>query len=210
MKARWTKAELALLREHWTSFNGAKRLKELLPHRSEQSLRIQAIRQGMCFKLGFRTKHTVDEMRSYTVIDSYTGCWNWNSGKNEHGYGYIWHDGAKWLAPRLMFALSNPEQDISRLFVLHRCDNPPCINPDHLYLGTKKQNSEDMVRRGRQNHDGYRGSKSPFAKLSEPDIPVIRQRVSNGEPIERLRKEYGVVWKVIKRIACREKWKHVP
>jgi len=205
-KDRWTEVELAILLEHWVSFEGAKKVKQLLPHRSEQSIRIQAIRQRIGFKIGFRTKRTAEELRQQTSLGQ-SGCWNWMGRKNEHGYGTVRHGGKKWIVPRLMYTLING--DVEDLFVLHHCDNPACINPEHLYCGTKKQNSEDMVRRGRQNHDGYRGSRSPFAKLKESDIPLIRQRVADGEPIERLRKEYGVVWKTIKSISLKEKWAHV-
>lgn len=78
-----------------------------------------------------------------------TGCWLWYGGTNEHGYGIFFADGRFQKAHRLAYRWAHGDFDQS-LDVLHSCDNPACVNPDHLRLGTHADNMRDMARRGRQ------------------------------------------------------------
>jgi hypothetical protein len=83
-----------------------------------------------------------------TRRDLRTGCWLWTAAHDRDGYGSIYVDGKKEQAHRVAYALfvgPVPEGD----WVLHRCDTPACVNPDHLYLGTNKQNVADRENRGR-------------------------------------------------------------
>jgi hypothetical protein len=77
------------------------------------------------------------------------GCWLFAAGLNRKGYGVVGYRSWTWLAHRLMYAASFGDFD-RRLFVLHRCDVPSCINPAHLFLGTNEDNMKDMVTKGRQ------------------------------------------------------------
>ena len=102
-------------------------------------------------------------------IDADTGCWVWNRARNVHGYGAIGIDNKVKRAHRV--AWQAYVGDIpDGMAVLHRCDNPPCINPDHLYLGTKADNSLDMVRKGRS----AAGERHSQARLSEAQVSEIR------------------------------------
>ena len=85
-------------------------------------------------------------LRKYEVASD--GCWNWTGKQNAQGYGAIRVDGTYTRAHRAMYFLINPEADRS-LVVMHKCDNPRCINPDHLQLGTQKENMMDMHAKGR-------------------------------------------------------------
>lgn len=76
------------------------------------------------------------------------GCWEWQRARNKAGYGNVVHNGRTWLSHRLSYMFATG-QNPGELLVCHRCDNPPCINPDHLYLGTVKNNVDDMHGRGR-------------------------------------------------------------
>jgi hypothetical protein len=78
------------------------------------------------------------------------GCWEWTAVTNQHGYGHLHPPGSRTpiYAHRYSAMLHFGMFD-RRLFVLHHCDNPPCVNPDHLYLGDHKDNARDMVQRGR-------------------------------------------------------------
>jgi HNH endonuclease len=80
------------------------------------------------------------------------GCWVWNGERTNYGYGVmeIWANGKKkrLMAHRLSFKHFHPDWDLSS-FVLHKCDNPPCWNPDHLFSGTQADNMRDMVQKGR-------------------------------------------------------------
>lgn len=208
MKKAWSAKEVEILRKNWVSWEGAQNVRKLLPNRSTLSIRLKAIRSGIKFKKGHKKKVTHAELLANTTKQQ-NGCITWNGSKSSLGYGSAYHDGHARLVSRLIYAMSYPNTKMDGLLVLHRCDNPPCINIDHLYLGTHKQNSQDMVRRGRQRHSGYIGSLSPFAKLKEEQIPMIRNRFDAGEPTARIAPDFGVSRNTIRMIGIRKKWKHV-
>ena len=113
----------------------------------------------------------VDKIVSRVEVNAETGCWEWQGARASRGYGTIWINGSSCVVSRVMFAESRgPIPD--GLWVLHRCDNPPCCNPDHLFLGTHQDNVDDRVRKGR----GTKGERVPVSKLTAEDIPA------NGEP----------------------------
>lgn len=92
--------------------------------------------------------------------------------------------------------------------VLHSCDNPSCTNPKHLWAGTKKQNTKDMVKKGRWK--GPKGSAHPFAKLTEAKVMEIKRRIStNNETNQALAMEFGVSDSMISAIRLGIYWKHV-
>jgi hypothetical protein len=129
------------------------------------------------------------------------GCWEWNGYRNADGYGLTKHNGKTSLAHRVAYILTKgpiPEG----LGILHRCDNPPCCNPEHLFTGTQKDNYADA--RGKDRHT--RGQRSSNAKLDEAAVRDIR---SASVPLLQLAKKYGVrfslVWRVKKGLA----WTHV-
>lgn len=78
-----------------------------------------------------------------------SGCWEWRGNRNRYGYGRLSVGYVPWIAPRLMLSLTEPQDDISHLVVRHACDNPPCVNPEHLSWGSMRENTADMVERGR-------------------------------------------------------------
>jgi hypothetical protein len=91
------------------------------------------------------------------------------------------------------------------MMVLHRCDNPPCVNPDHLFLGVAADNSADMVAKGRGN--GPRGDSHCSSKLTENDVRQIRSLYASGEySMRQLAKRFGVGSDQISRIVNRQKW----
>lgn len=97
-----------------------------------------------CFKYLDFYKHT-------KVTD--TGCWVWQGKTQKFGYGILWHPmfPKETLAHRVSYLLNTKTifRLPSTLCVLHRCDNPPCVNPDHLFIGTRKDNNEDRHKKGR-------------------------------------------------------------
>ena len=83
-----------------------------------------------------------------------TGCWTWLGAKTALKYGQIELDGRSIYAHRVSWELANGPIP-SGLQVLHRCDNPPCVRPDHLFLGTQRDNITDMANKGRASHAGF-------------------------------------------------------
>lgn len=96
-------------------------------------------------------------LKKYEVASN--GCWNWTGKQNQHGYGVITVDGRETRAHRAMYFMLNPTTDAT-LVVMHTCDNPRCINPDHLKLGTQKENMMDMHNKGRFRGGPPKGNKN--------------------------------------------------
>lgn len=95
------------------------------------------------------------------------------------------------------------------LFVCHHCDNPRCVRPDHLFLGTPLANARDMARKGRKAIVSLPGERHPGSKLTDDAVREIRRRRSLGETTRRLGAEFGVSGPLISYIANRKAWRHV-
>lgn len=104
-----------------------------------------------------------------------TPCWVWTGATNNFGYGQI-HNGIKNVyAHRLSWEIHNGTL-AAGLCVLHRCDNPPCVNPAHHFIGTKKQNSEDMVAKGRAARQGTRATHCHRGHELTPENTIINSK----------------------------------
>ncbi len=133
-------------------------------------------------------------------------CWEWRGSKHGEGYGLFKAGRRNYRAHRIMWELFNDTISHSALCVLHSCDNPGCVNPGHLFLGTQGDNIADKTRKGRQ----VKGSKAPRAKLSEGQVLEIVARYRSGEITERvLAAEYGVGEECIGEILRGRFWGHV-
>lgn len=137
-------------------------------------------------------------------------CWIWTGAKARKGWPYgRLRTNKRWIsAHRFSFELVNGPIPRGRL-ILHRCDTPPCIRPEHLRLGTSKDNTRDMFEKGRAAHAGALGEANSHAKLTEQQVIAIRQRFHRGELIRRLALEYGLGVSAISSIVNGRTWKHV-
>ena len=138
-----------------------------------------------------------------------TPCIKSTARINDRGYAVVWHEGKHCREHRLVYARTNgiTMEQIKGLVVRHRCDNPACINPEHLEIGTQADNARDMSERSRCRPQ--RGSLHKCSKLVEADIPAIRACVSGGDSYRAIGKRYGVDAAVIGRIARGTSWSHV-
>lgn len=91
-------------------------------------------------------------------------------------------------------------------FVCHKCDNPPCVQPSHLFLGSPRDNSENCIIKGRS----AKGTKNSSAKLTEDMVKEIRQRVANGESRQSIAPDYNVSKGTVGYIILGTHWSHVP
>jgi hypothetical protein len=89
-------------------------------------------------------------------VDDAISCWLWTAAVGTDGYGKFWYNGITTHAHRIAFELTFGQIDEDGLIVCHRCDNPLCVRPDHLFLGTHRDNAVDMVRKGRDRHSRAR------------------------------------------------------
>jgi hypothetical protein len=164
-------------------------------------------------------------------------CWGWNGSTSTWGYGKISAGGRGGKlkdAHRVSWAIHNGPIP-SGLWVLHTCDNPPCTNPRHLFLGTPLDNVRDMRAKGRgmsgdahtartnstylERGDQHWSHRDPGkvrrgvamwnARFVDADIASIRLRAKK-EPAQKIAKDYGVCRATIENIAKRRTWRHVP
>lgn len=140
-----------------------------------------------------------------------TPCWQWigRKLKSKFAYGYFdvlieTNHSKSVYAHRISWELTNNQAIPKGLYVLHHCDNPSCVNPDHLFLGTYQDNSDDMIRKGRDVH--AKGENHGCAKLNQSQAVEIRNK-SGTIPYKQLAKEYNVSESTIERIANGRRWK---
>ena len=125
------------------------------------------------------------------------GCWIWSGAKNKDGYGSVGvGDGKTDLAHRVMWR--EVEGDIPQgMYVLHACDNPACVRPTHLFLGTQKDNVADCANKGRRNQSRIR-------KLSEEQREEIRSLYATGSySLAALGRKFGVTYQTIRHHVAR-------
>ena len=158
-----------------------------------------------------RQKNMTDENfldwlnQNHTTDDNQ--CWIWNGGKNSAGYGCVGKDGKMFLVHRISLAKKIGRELNAKEDARHVCPNLPnrkCYNPEHLQVGTRKQNMEDMVAYGRSQT----GIKNHHSKLTEEDVISIRALRSEFL-LSELAKRFGVDQALISMIANRKVWKHV-
>jgi hypothetical protein len=158
---------------------------------------------------------------SYTKGGGPNGeCWEWYPATHRFGYGRLWIKGRAVYAHRYMWEKVNGPIPPG-LCVLHLCDNPPCVNPEHLHLGTRSDNVVDRHMRQRDARGEThglavhpelrpRGERHGMAKINEDAVLDIRRRISNGEMQKSVAKDYGLSRNQIWRITKRLQWSRSP
>lgn len=135
------------------------------------------------------------------------GCWIWTAGKTSRGYGMMNYQNKKQYAHRLSYQYSKGPIT-NGLHVCHSCDNPSCINPDHLWLGTNYDNILDKMKKGRAKTARRLGSQNHYAKLDEQQVKEIKSllgKISHS----KLAKQYNVSKSTINAISAKRNWSHI-
>lgn len=133
------------------------------------------------------------------------GCWEWLAVKNQDGYGRVRRLGRLESAHRVSYELYNGPFDLEK-HVCHSCDNPGCVNPDHLWLGDYVSNNKDKKDKGRAVGHSMPGSKHPNAKLTDEKVQYI---ILSKESSAYLAGLYNVSITLIDKVKARKVWKHV-
>lgn len=175
-------------------------------------------------------RYNIGMDRFYSKIRRTDDCWEWTSAKDSHGYGMFQIGGKAVGAHRIAWRLAYGEIP-DGLYVLHACDNRPCVRPDHLFLGTPKDNSQDMVRKGRYTppvidpevrkvarskaretvlrNKTFQGSNHPGTRLTDVDVLAIREAYRAGVTQVKLGQAFGIEQTTVSNIVVRKSWKHL-
>ena len=130
-------------------------------------------------------------------------CVLWDKCTDPQGYGVAWVDGKKVMAHRAAWTKANGPIPAG-MCVLHRCDTPSCVNPEHLFLGTRGQNNAD--RAAKKRSADVSGEKHPMAKLTAHQVLTIRE---DDRTQSMIAAEYGVTQSCISNIKRRRNWAHI-
>ena len=132
------------------------------------------------------------------------GCWIWMGATQVRGYGELISHNRKRLAHRASYEAFIGEIP-KGMYVCHSCDNVYCVNPAHLFLGTQKQNLQDMAKKGRSTI----GERNPRAKLNEMQVKNIKYSLSLGTSVSLIAKQHNVTSGAISLIKQGKRWNHV-
>lgn len=163
--------------------------------------------------------HLSEKLSSKLAIGQINGCWLWTGAGSDDRYGVITHQRQHYSTHRVAYELWKGPIPFG-LFVCHSCDNPACCNPDHLFLGTPKENTDDMVSKGRRVTPASAFTKETIRqqiatgrktgqKLLPDDVLTIRQRVSRGENRKLICAEFGISNSTISAIVTGQNWRSV-
>lgn len=134
-------------------------------------------------------------------------CWIWKGNKSPQGYGFIVTDQKMYRSHRVCYELCNGPIP-KGMYVCHRCDNPQCVNPSHLWLGTPAENNRDRANKKRNNHTF--GELHPSAKINSADVVEIRKMAEQGVRQRDIATLYGITQHSVWSIIHRKTWQHVP
>ena len=149
-------------------------------------------------------------VRFWGKVDKSTGeegCWIWMAGKDLDGYGLFTNGAGRTVrATRFVYELVNGGP-LDNKMVCHSCDNPSCVNPKHLWLGTGTDNQQDVSNKNRfGNRPAKHGHANAKSKLMEDQVLKIHERTNSGESTRILAKEYGISCVMIRLIKNKKTW----
>lgn len=144
----------------------------------------------------------MNEARFWAQVDVGVECWTWKGAREKGEYGRFYSQGRRVRAHRLAWMLTYGAIPAG-LLVLHACDNPPCVRPDHLWLGTDRDNADDKIGKLRQ----ARRTSNAASKLTEEQVTEIRQLRAAGATCRALAPRFGVSNVQISNVSRGKSWK---
>lgn len=158
----------------------------------------------------------------WSKIDSTVGpdeCWPWSKSHDRDGYAVVKIGNRQWRVARWVLTQKLGRDILPTEVTRHTCDNPPCCNPAHLIVGTARDNTADMLSRGRsitgdahwtrRAPERMRGTRNAAAKLTDDQVRDIRQQYAGGARQVDLASQFGVSQTLISQIVRRAVWKHI-
>lgn len=146
--------------------------------------------------------------KSSYIINKDTGCWEWQGACSSSGYGHISMMGKSLMVHKLSYKLFKGNIYKPK-FVCHTCDNKKCFNPEHLFLGTAKENYDDMVKKGRARFQKKRLN-YPGIKLTKDKVLEIKSLINEGKYYyKEIASMYNVSAETVRQIASGERWSDV-
>ena len=150
-------------------------------------------------------------IRFWSKVDKSGECWLWTGCRDRRGYGRFRFRGRTSLAHRVSWTLTHgqPSDD---LFVLHRCDTPSCVNPDHLFMGTQTDNMRDCSSKGRTSRhaSSLHGNNNGNSRFTPEQVRQMRTMHSNGHSRVDISKRFGASKTSVAYIVTRRYWRHFP
>jgi hypothetical protein len=161
------------------------------------------------FKCFLKERDKTPEIRFWSRVKKTSGCWEWQGCKNDKGYGQFRVNKILIYAHRFSYELHKGKIPRGK-FVCHHCDNPACVNPNHLFCGTNSDNIQDSIKKGRFHYNDSKGSKNAASKLNEKQVKEIRKLfINKTETYKEIAKRYGVEQSTIGLILRGKTWTHV-
>lgn len=146
-----------------------------------------------------------DRLKNY--IKKTDGCWIWNGHKNEHGYGLITIGRGKQVRAHRFVYEKYKGLIPFNMKVLHSCDNPACVNPEHLSIGTQKDNVEDMMKKGRGGYKKFCGEYHPNRKLDMEKVSQMRNMWESGDYSQyEIAKKFEISQQVVSKVVNYKAW----
>jgi hypothetical protein len=165
-----------------------------------------SLRCRACYTIDRRAASLDDRFWSHVRRSNPNECWPWMASRSYFGYGRVNVGGEMVAAHRVAWELTNGPIPPG-LCVCHKCDNPPCCNPAHLFPGSKADNTHDMMKKGRRPHIAIYGESHVNAKLTWAIIPDIRARRASGEHVADIAARYGVNPTAISHVLSGRTWR---